>query len=178
MSDIEKADEIVGITEILGPGGALDYADRATKDTYRRGAYVGWLPKQDGFLGSSGPLASGPLEAIASEIVRLHKPKGDGLPSHVSFAVLAEGFGDVTSPLKTSFEFCEAMSERERDALATYFRRCLAPPVRRLLAAFEVVEPGGELIHGSYIIEKPNTKTARERLCPPEICRLVPRAAR
>ena len=137
-SIIEQADAIVGISDILGPGGALDYTPKETKDTHRRGAYARWFSESS--LPDQWPTVAETIESQAERIVRLHKPKGDGLPDDATFSVLAEGFGDTSSPLSTSFQFSRPMSERERYALAAYFRRCLAPPVRRLLAMYDVVE--------------------------------------
>ena len=128
-SIIEQADAIVGITTdvIMANGKA---------DTYRRGAYASWYAKNS--QPDQWPTVAETIESQAERIVRLHKPKGDGLPEihGISFAKHWSGRnGELVfschGPI-TDAQHAKACSE--------YIMRCLAPPVRRLLAAFEVVE--------------------------------------
>lgn len=133
-SIIEQADEIVGIAEDL----SANWITRAfSPDTYRRGAYVEWMPKQKGFHGLDAPAATDSLEKLAAHIVELRaasNPKGDGLPEVVGWSVdvdtdelILKCSGGPDGPSGFG-EFIDLYLAK-RDS-----------PVRRLLAAFEVVD--------------------------------------
>lgn len=131
---IEQADEIVGVN----PSGCL--LGDTGRDWLRRGAYIEWMPKQNGFHGMDAPIASAGLEELAAYIVRLHaayKPKGDGLPDDWQVKVVGTGAYCVrVSPSNDALGFEQSTA----DAVMKYIARCLSPATRRFLAAFECVE--------------------------------------
>ena len=66
----------------------------------------------------------------------------------------------------------------EAVALSVYLMRCLAPPVRRLMAAFEVVEPTSEQkrMGEAFTVSTHTAVCTRGKHTP--ICWLVPRGVR
>ena len=166
-SIIEHADAIVGIAKTIET--CKRESGGFSPDTYRRGAYARWFAENS--QPGQWPTVAETLMSQAERIVRLHKPKGDGLPEDVEFCICAEGLGYSSSgPANTWFLFSQPMTEAEREAVAAHFRRCLAPPVRRILAAFEVVEPSTEVINAQMtaLFDKHGNN----------ICWLVPRGER
>ena len=164
-SSIEHADAIVGIAKTietckLESGGF-------SPDTYRRGAYARWFAENS--QPGQWPTVAETLMSQAERIVRLHKPKGDGLPETIVYGCESEGLEYVA--VKKRHSGCVfTMTPDEQTATAAYIQRCLAPPVRRILAAFEVVEPSTEVINAQMtaLFDKHGNN----------ICRLVPRGER
>lgn len=135
---IERADEIVGISVIFAPQGALDYTGDAVKNTYRRGAYVGWMQNLKPDVNPSGFDLPRGIEDMARCVVELHaasKPKGDGLPEISSI-----NFGRNLGEKDYLFQFNGPIrTYEESQALVEYLMRCLTTATRRFLAAFECV---------------------------------------
>lgn len=163
---IEQADEIIGIDwRKLGISPCHD-----TKNIYRRGAYIEWIPKQKGFHGLDAPIANAGLEELAAYIVRLHaasKPKDEWLPDDWQVKVVGTGACCVrVSPSNDALGFEQSTA----DAVAKYIARCLTPAVRRLLAAFDVVE-------SNRMVGRQST-TLLVDLYGNGVCRLVPKEAK
>ena len=139
-SIIEQADAIVGIAKTIGT--CKRESGGFSPDTYRRGAYVEWLTDEKNVVWPHGGSlnASSSVEEMAALVVRLSRPKGDGVPETIVHCPNAMGHSYVVVNKLDHNGVKVPMSLEEQTATAAYLQRCLAPPVRRLLAAFEVVE--------------------------------------
>lgn len=178
MSDIEKADSVVGITGTMKESLATD----AVKNTYRRGAYCEWLREHPA---KQGPLTvDNTLEELAAEVVRIDaegrpKPPDDGLPPGPwTVATFRSGASRIESVKDGKVVAVAYVYEGGRTEHADYLARCGSPVVRRLLAAFEVTDkatgpmsrtlvitPGGNTNTGFGLVESHDP-----------ICWLTPRA--
>lgn len=130
---IDQADSIVGIN--LG----ATSLDEKSRGWLRRGAYFDWLTDTKNAFWPNGSFdQSMPVEAMAGHIVSLHaakKLKGDGLPE-IEFNARNDmcGFVDVVACAKVP------CSIDQTGRLLKLLNEFNSPPVRRLLAAFDVVE--------------------------------------
>lgn len=178
---IERADEIVGCSSMFAKGGLLDCALPMTRDTYRRGAYVGWMQNLEPDVNPSGFDLPRGIEDMARCVVELHaasKPKGDGFPREMLVYCPNEGGKERVSVVKQRCGVMEGMSEAEQTTVALYIQRCLAPPVRRFLAAFECFDPtSDEKCSGEAFVV---TTTTAACVAGPNgpVCWLKPRATK
>lgn len=139
-SIIEQADAIVGIAKTIGT--CKRESGGFSPDTYRRGAYVEWLTDEKNVVWPHGGSlnASSSVEEMAALVVRLSRPKGDGVPETIVHCPNAMGHSYVVVNKLDHNGVKVPMSLEEQTATAAYLQRCLAPPVRRLLAMYDVVE--------------------------------------
>ena len=136
---IEQADKIVGISEDMQ---ANEITRAFNPDTYRRGAYVGWMSELKPDLNPAGFDLPRSIEDMAAAVVKFHaasQPKGDGLPE-VNIIIFGRRNGVCVVDVVLLGEATHEQSLAMRD----YLTRCLSAPVRRLMAEFEVVseDPG------------------------------------
>jgi hypothetical protein len=170
-SIIEQADEIVGIT------GEVRIAN-VNSTTYRRGAYVGWLLSNHE---ADETMVCGTVAHSAECIVRLHaaskpKPMGDGLPEEMSASIAHEyEAGEDVWFVAVGPTFCDSKGPA---LIRDYLNRCLAPPVRRLLAAFEVVDEKPERDGIGIPHVSVHDGTVFLDYVSPSVCWLVPKGVR
>lgn len=162
-SAIEQADEIVGIaTDVI--------MANVKADTYRRGAYADWFRKNS--QPDMWPTVAEVLSSQAERIVRLHaasKPKGDGLPDLI--VCCPNEFGKEFVVVRKIIDGAmRPMTLEDQTSTAAYIQRCLTPPVRRLLAEFDVVE--------SRSVEVNKLNTVMLHRNGQDICWLVPKGAK
>lgn len=175
-SIIEQADAIVGID--AKSNRAVCGLPPRMIEFVRRGAYVEWFihdPARSIHEMRVPSIAHNTLEDLAREIVRLHKPKGDGLPEVVSIHTGKQFHGRTTEFV---FSFNRPITdERHATAMSEYIMRCLAPPVRRLLAMYDVVDekPARGCVDVPHVSVRGDTVDWFNQN---DICWLVPRGER
>lgn len=146
-SIIEQADRIVGISVALAPDGVLEFASGRMKNICRRGAYIEWIVAQKEDVCSDER-----IEDMAEIVVRIAKPKGDGLPDETLVFCSNTSGAKGVSVQKLVNDRSQDMSDVEQCRTADYLNRCLSAPVRRLLAAFDVTDDPPYLKAGNNAI--------------------------
>jgi hypothetical protein len=180
MNIIDQADKIV-----FGDARAADKPHNTTLrigiNTYRRGAYIEWLLSKG--HDEAAKAAFDDVGLMAERIVALDAAKGDGLPDGLTAKAYSNAvWGDGVVTEKTLGALVRTDDFKQADKVAVYINRCLSAPVRRLLAAFDIVHERDCNHRGFAILRKtdgsPNFTSTDKWIDEETICCIVPKAVK